>query len=197
MKFLFKSIFLLVNFFIFSLQVFSQQETPVDGISFTKKILGKPIVSLADSLECLEGNSSGKLIPVTAGCIAFRYNSPDKKNHGIGNVIFKMVFVSKDSLNIIDNVTLMKIYSGKEEPGTYKKTFRSEYRSILEYLQELFHSNGKKDRFFENDINIQENTKWLLDGFIVILTKDTIKKRPGVSEFFITSITMMKSTSIL
>jgi hypothetical protein len=190
--------FLVVNFFIFSLQVFSQQGAPLDGISFAKKILGKPIVSLTDSLECLEGGNAGKLIPVIAKCTTFRYDQPGKQNLGLGNVVFKMVLVSKDSLNIIDNVSLMKIYSGKGEPGTsYKKTFRSEYRSIQEYLQDLFRSNGKKDRFFENDFNIQENTKWLLDGFVIILTKDTIKKRPGVAEFFITSITIMKSTSIL
>lgn len=197
MKFSFRAMFLLVNFFIFSLQVFSQQGAPLDGISFAKKILGKPIVSLADSLECLEGGNAGKLIPVTAKCITFKYDQPGKQNLGIGKVIFKMVFVSKDSLNIIDHITFMKTYSEKIETGTYKKTFRSEYSLVLEYLQELCQSKGKKDRFFENDFTRQENTKWLLDGFILILTKDTIKKRPGVSEFFVTSITMMKSTSIL
>ena len=181
---------LFIGIVLQSMKGISQPETSYDVISFAKKILGSPLLSLKDSLRCVDGNF--QMYPSsTKRCRSFEYVSLDKTIRMLGKNIFSMSFVFTDTTGIIDNVSVMTSYNKTDMPA-YQEQFVKDFEELLKYLRSVFRSRGSKGLHYKGRYSKQSNTQWKADGFVFTLTKDEIHKTQKHSNFYVITFTVFK-----
>lgn len=171
---------------IISVPVFSQEKNSIDGILFGKQIMGNSLSSVKDSLFCAEiANALYSPVPDTK-CHSFRYAFTDRTQVFIGNIFFKSHFIFTDSVQKIDHVSYMNVYT-KAKMSDYKKRFIADFKKISKYLARLFGKQGLPGPDHVTKYSSHKNLNWIDNDFTYILTKDENDNKANQTELYIIS----------
>lgn len=172
-------------------KAFCQPDSVSDGFSFARKMIGRNLSSIKDSLRCMDVNCDTTDLKYNPPIRSFAYINPRRNLRTLGQTVFSMVLIFTDSAGVIDNIMLMTSY-GKNVMPAHKEQFNKDYDELLNFLRVIFKSRGKKGDQYKSENYKRSEIKWIVDGFVFTLSKDEVRKNDRRGDFYTNTFTVFK-----